>query len=88
MWYEIMKECNCKATSTRSSCGDERKMAITHRNCAEDGNGQTSRLDYIVALKMASNQVHGHSDVKLWSTWDYHFIYTTIQEEDDQGYFT
>ena len=88
MWYEIMNECNCKATSTWSSCDDERKMAIAHRNSTEDGNGQTSRLDYILAPEMASNQVYIHNDVKLWSTWDYHFIYATIQEEDDQGHFT
>ena len=28
MWYEIMKEFNCKATSIWSSCDDERKWLL------------------------------------------------------------
>ena len=87
MWYEVKKEFNCKATSTRFCCDDEREMSYSHRNWGKDGNGRTSQLDYILGPRMASDQVYVHNDVKLWSTWDLYLINATIQEDDDQGYF-
>ena len=37
MWNEIMKEVNCKVTSTWLSCGGEREMAFAHRQFRKDG---------------------------------------------------
>ena len=42
MWYQIMKEFNCKVTSTWSSCDREKEMAFTHRQFGNDGNGRTT----------------------------------------------
>ena len=80
VWYETMKESNCTATSTRSSCDDEREMAFTHRPFGKDGVGTTSQLDYILGPKMASNQVFKHIDVKLWDTWNHYLMHAMIQE--------
>ena len=86
MWYQIVKEFKCKATSTWSSCDDEREMAFTHRNCTEDG-GRTSQLDYILGPRMASDQVYTHNDVKFWCTWD-RDVFAMIQEDGSETYFT
>ena len=45
MWYDLLKELNCTAASTWSSCDDQKEMAFTHRQWGE--NKQTSQLDYI-----------------------------------------
>ena len=73
MWYEIMKEFKCKATSTWSSCDDdEREMDFTHRQFGKAGKSNTPKLDYILGPKMASNQVYIHDDVKLQGTCDHY----------------
>ena len=47
MWYGIVKEFNCKVTSTWSSCGRE-KDPFTHRRFGKGREGRTAQLDYIV----------------------------------------
>ena len=35
MWFRIMKEFNCKASSTWSKCGRDRETAFTHQQFGE-----------------------------------------------------
>ena len=35
MWYGIIKEFNCKATSTWSKCGRDKETAFTHRQLGD-----------------------------------------------------
>ena len=87
MWYEIMQEFNCKATSSWSSCDDEKEMAYTDKKRRERcewtdvavwitswGTGwQRIRCTYITT---SSCGVHG----------DHNLIYATIREDDAQHY--
>ena len=82
MWYEIMKEINCKVTSTWSSCDREREMAFTHRQSVQDGDGRTTQLDYITGRNSTSEEAFLHNDVKTWDTWDHCPIYASIREDD------
>ena len=38
----------CIVTSTWSSCGREKEMALTHRRFGKGGKGTTAQLDYVV----------------------------------------
>ena len=62
MWYEMMKEFNCKVTSTWSSCDSERGTD----NFGKDGKGRTTQLDFIIGPMRALDKAHIHNDVKLW----------------------
>ena len=48
IWYGIMKEFNCKVTSTWSNCGREKGLAFTHQQFGEKGKEIIAQLDYIV----------------------------------------
>ena len=48
MWYGIMKELNCKVTSSLSSCGRDREMAFTHRKFGNEGEGRTAQKTQIL----------------------------------------
>ena len=49
-WYGIMKEFNCKATSTWSKCCREREAVITYRQLGVKRQNWKARLDYIHAV--------------------------------------
>ena len=89
MWYEIMKEFKCKATSTWSSCDDETEMAFTHRQFGKDGNGRTSQLDHILGAH-DGNRIRCTciTTSSCGGTWDHDPIYVMIQEDDAQNYVT
>ena len=42
MWCGMVKEFNCKDTSSWSSCGREREMAFTHRRFGIEGEDRTT----------------------------------------------
>ena len=48
MWFEMMKEFNCKASSTWSVYGREREEAFTHRHLSPGKKEEISQLDYII----------------------------------------
>ena len=48
MWYGILKEFDCKATSTWSKCGRAEETAFTHRHLSPETEQETSQLDYII----------------------------------------
>ena len=52
MWYSIMKEFDCWAISTWSSCDDREVVAFTHKQWEK--NGRTSQLDYFLTSKADS----------------------------------
>ena len=83
-WYEIMKEFDCRASSTWSSCDDRKEMALTQRDWGPEG--RVFQLDCILCPRKASIQAYIHNDVKSWSTWDYYLVYAVKQEEDEQNF--
>ena len=68
MRYEIMKEFNCKVTSTWSSCEDEREMAFTPRQFGKGWKGRTTQLDYIIGPMGTSGKAFVHHDLKIWDS--------------------
>ena len=88
MWHGIMKEFNCKVTSTWSSCGRGKEMAFTHRQFGMEGDGRTAQLDYIVGPQRTLDKAYIHDDVKTWDSWDHYPIFATSQENVAQHYFS
>ena len=87
MRYEIMKEFNCKVTSTWSSWDNEREMAFTDREFGKGWKGRTTQLDYIIGPKRTSGKAFIRHDLKIWDSWDHYPIFASIHEEDDKKYF-
>ena len=56
MCYGIMKELNCKVTSSWSSCGRAKEMAFTHRQFGNEGERMTTQLDHIVGPRRTSDE--------------------------------
>ena len=44
MWYGMMKEFNCKATSAWSKCGRAKETAFTHRHLSPKKEKEKSQL--------------------------------------------
>ena len=86
-WYGIMKEFNCKATSTWSKCGRAKETAFTHRQLGDKRQEWKSQLDYIIGPRERDDDVDIHNDVKLWDTWDHYPIYGVIQEGKSAEHF-
>ena len=82
MWYGIMKEFNCTATSTRSKCGRHKETAFTHRQLGERRQEWKAQLDYIIGRKGKSHEAYIYNDVKIWDGWDHYPTYATIQEDE------
>ena len=78
-----LREYNCKAVCTWSSCDDQRKRVITHKVWE---NVRTSQLDFIPGQKVGKCAYYRHHDVKMCSTWDHCPAHVSIQEEE-QSHF-
>ena len=87
MSYGIMKEFNCKATSTWSKCGRDKETAFTHRQLGEKMQELKAQLDYIIGPRWKSDDACIHNDVKIWDSWDHCPIYAMIQEDEIAKYF-
>ena len=83
MSYGIMKEFNCKATSTWSKCGRDKETAFTHRQLGEKRQELKAPLDYIIGPRWKSDDPCIHNDVKIWNSWD---LYAMIQEDEIAKY--
>ena len=66
MWYEIMKEFNCKAPSTRSPCGRPKENPFSHRHLSPEKREETSQLDHIIGPMRRCNEVYIHNDERTW----------------------
>ena len=66
--WDMMKEFNCKAFSTRSICGRERANTVTHRHFE-------SRKRRHRSWNTSRN------DERAWATWDHNPIYARTREE-------
>ena len=75
MWFEVMNEINCTGLSTWSSCDDQREKVFTQ------SLGQTW-IVIAIGLHLGTDIVR--HEVKLCSTWDHYFDYTTIQDTEGQ----
>ena len=76
-----LRKCSiCKAVSTWSSFDDRRRRAFTHRKWEKMD-------DYILGPKMFLSLTYVHNKVKLCCTWDHYPVYSTMQEDNGQGYF-
>ena len=62
--YGIMKEFNCKASSSWSKCGRDRETAFTHRQLGEKGQEWKAQLDHIIGRRWKSDEAHTYIDVK------------------------
>ena len=80
MRHGIMKEFNCKATLSWSSCGHERGMIFTYRKIGNEVEGRTAQLDDIVGPRRKSDEAHMQHDVATWDSWDHYPIYAILQE--------
>ena len=67
MWYGIMKEVDCKVSSTWSVCGRKREETFTHRPFSPPMRREA--------------EVYIHNEGRLWATWDHCPIFARIQEE-------
>ena len=65
MWYDIMNEFNCKATSTWSKCGRAKETAFTHRQLGQRRQEVTLQLDSIIGPKRKDDDVYICNDVRL-----------------------
>ena len=81
MFYGIMKEFNCKATSTWSKCGRAKRPSRTNILSPEKEE-KTSQLDYIIGPRRRDDEVHVCNDVRTWATWDHYAIFARIQDEE------
>ena len=46
-WYGILKELDCKVSSTWSVCGNGRAEVFTHRHLSEGNKAEISQMDYL-----------------------------------------
>ena len=81
MWYGIMKEFDCKVSSTWSECGKGRAEAFTHRHSSQDKKEEISQLDYIIGPMRRYDEIYIHNAEELWANWDHCPIFARIQEE-------
>ena len=81
MWYGIMKEFECKASSTWSVCGKLRAGAFTHRHLGQDKKEVLSQLDCIIGPMRRNDEIYIHNAGRLWATWDHYPIFARIHEE-------
>ena len=65
MWYGIMKEFNCKATFTWSTCGRETEMSFTHRQLGERRQERKAQLDYIIGPRWKSDEAYVYNEVNM-----------------------
>ena len=83
MWYGIMKEFNCKATSTWSEWGRAEDAAFTHRQLGEMRQEWKAQLDYIIGPRWKTDEAYIYNDVtQIWDSWDHHTIHARIQEDE------
>ena len=88
LWYGIMKEFDCKESSTWSACGRGREEAFTHRHLSPEKKEETSQLDYIIGSMRRDDEENIHNDERTWATWDHYTIYARIQEEEQTNNYT
>ena len=74
MWYEIMKEFNCQASSTWSVFGRAREIAFTHRHLSPEKEEETLQLDHIIGPRRRDDDVYICNDERTWATWDHYTI--------------
>ena len=82
MRYGIMKDFECRATSTWCKCGRARETAFTHRHLSPEKEEETSQLYYIIGPRRRDVEVYICNDVRTWATWDHYAIYARIQNEE------
>ena len=71
LWDEILKEFNCKASSTRSVYGREREDAFTHRHLSPGKKEETSQLDYIIGPMRRDDEICIHNEERKGATRDH-----------------
>ena len=75
MWYGIMKEFNCKASSTWFKCGRDGETTFTHRQLGENRQEWKVQLKYITGSRWKSDEAYIYNDIKVWDSWDHYPIY-------------
>ena len=88
MWYGIMMEFNCKATSTWFKCGREKETACTHRQLGEKGQERKAQVDCITWHGRKSDEAYICSDVKIWDSWDHYPMYASDTGGRNCEFFT
>ena len=81
MLCEIMREFNCKASSTWSVCGRESDDGFTHGHSSPGMKQETAQQDYIIGLARRDDEMHIHNEERIWATWNHYSISARIQEE-------
>ena len=87
MWYSIMKEFNCKVSSTWSNDDRTKDAAFTHRKHGDGEHGKVSQLDSIIGPAERLDDCFICNEGKLWNSWDHYPIYARIQEGRDTEQF-
>ena len=68
MWCGIMKEFDCKVSSTWSVCGKVRAEAFTHKHLSPEKKEEISQLDYIIGPMRRNDEIYIHNARRLWTT--------------------
>ena len=84
MWYSIMKEFNCKVSSTKSNDDRTKDASFTHRKHEE----KLSQMDLSLGKKGRHDDCFFCNEGMLWDSWDHYPISARIQEERDSDALT
>ena len=77
MWHSIMKEFNCKVSSTWSHDDRTKDAAFTHRKHGDGGQEKVSQVDCTIGPKDRQDDCL-NNEGKLWDTWDHYRIHARI----------
>ena len=80
MWYGIMKEFDCKVSSTWSVCEREKEEAFTHKHSSPEKE-ENLQLDNIIGPMRRNDEIYIHNGVRLWDTWDHYTKFARVQEK-------
>ena len=82
MWYDVMMEFECRATSTWSSCEEREEMACTHRHWGP--KGKLSQLYHTLGPKTNMCDTYMCNKEQMCSTWD-HYPENAVAQKDEEG---
>ena len=84
----IMKEFNCKVSSTWSNDDRTKDAAFTHRKYGNGGQEKLSQVDCIIGPKRRHDDCCSCNGEKTWDSCDHCPMYARIQEGRDSDAFT
>ena len=78
---KLMREFNCKASSTWSVRGTERDDGFALGHSSPGMKQETAQQDYIIGPARRDDEMHIHNEERIWATWNHCYIFARTQEE-------